>query len=53
MKTFKRAHRFEITHILISPNMKYIVSIGDINDRGFYLWDFKTGNRITSNRRKV
>ena len=37
--------------VLFSPNGKYIVSIGDTNDKGLFIWNTKTGKKLTSNRR--
>ena len=39
IKMFK-GHKFEIVNVLISPINKYIVSVGDSNDKSLFLWDF-------------
>lgn len=36
--------------LFFSPNMKYLVSIGDENDKGLFVWDWITEERITLNK---
>jgi len=33
-------HRFGIQSLKFSPNMDYLISLGDPNDRGLFVWDF-------------
>ena len=33
-----------------TPNVDYLISIGDANDRGLFVWDFEKEERVTSNR---
>lgn len=30
--------------------MDYLISLGDANDRGLFVWDFQKQERVTSNR---
>jgi len=30
--------------------MDYLISLGDANDRGLFVWDFEKEERVTSNR---
>lgn len=43
-------HRFGIQSLKFSPNMDYLISLGDSNDRGLMVWDFEKEERIASNR---
>jgi len=43
-------HRFGIQSLKFSPNMDYLISLGDANDRGLFVWDFQKQERVTSNR---
>ena len=43
-------HRFGIQCVKFSPNMDYLISLGDANDRGLFVWDFQRQERITSNK---
>lgn len=45
-----RGHRFGIEKTLFSPNMKYLVSIGDPNDKGLFVWDWQLEQRLTMNK---
>jgi len=45
-----KGHRYGIENILFSPNMKYLVSIGDFNDRGLFVWSWKDEIRLTMNK---
>lgn len=33
-----------------SPDMKYLISLGDANDRGLFVWDWRSETRRTSNK---
>ena len=37
-------HRFGIQSLRFSPNSDFLVSIGDSNDKGIFVWDTKTGS---------
>jgi hypothetical protein len=30
--------------------MNYLISLGDANDRGLFVWDWRTEQRVTSNK---
>lgn len=36
---------------MISPNLKYIISVGDCNDKGLFIWNFDNCKKIASNKR--
>lgn len=38
-----KGHKFGTKILLFSPNNKYLVSIGDENDKGLFVWDFESG----------
>ena len=33
-------HKYGIQSIKFSPNIDYLISLGDANDRGLFVWDF-------------
>lgn len=35
---------------MFSPNMLYLISLGDANDRGLFVWDWRQEKRVTSNK---
>ena len=35
-----KGHKFGIEILKMSPNEKYLISIGDENDKGIFVWDF-------------
>lgn len=43
-------HRFGIQFIKFSPNNDYLISMGDPNDRGLFVWDFQKQELLTSNK---
>ena len=43
-------HRFGIQSLQFSPNVDYLISLGDANDRGLFVWDFLQQERVASNR---
>lgn len=45
-----KGHKSGITSLVFSPNLQYIVSIGDENDKGLFVWDLSTSTRVTSNK---
>eukprot|EP00357_Protocruzia_adherens_P030928 CAMPEP_0115043006 /NCGR_PEP_ID=MMETSP0216-20121206/46605_1 /TAXON_ID=223996 /ORGANISM="Protocruzia adherens, Strain Boccale" /LENGTH=1428 /DNA_ID=CAMNT_0002425231 /DNA_START=108 /DNA_END=4394 /DNA_ORIENTATION=+ len=49
IKVFQ-GHRYGISALKFSPDSKHLVSLGDSNDLGLFIWDFSQGKRITSNK---
>lgn len=35
---------------MFSPNLNYLLSLGDANDRGLFVWDWQSEQRVTSNK---
>lgn len=35
---------------MFSPNLNYLLSLGDANDRGLFVWDWQNEQRVTSNK---
>ncbi|KAL4477105.1 hypothetical protein ABPG72_015418 [Tetrahymena utriculariae] len=49
MKQLK-GHKIGLKMLFFSPNMKYLLSIGDENDKGLFVWDWIAEERITLNK---
>ena len=45
-----KGHKFGIEKILFSPNNNYLVSIGDENDKGLFLWDWEKEIKLSMNK---
>lgn len=45
-------HKFGIESVLISPDSRHIVSLGDSNDKGLLIWDLKISQKAAANRMK-
>ncbi|CAO3583213.1 unnamed protein product [Absidia cylindrospora] len=45
-----RAHKFGILSVAFSPNMRYLVSVGFQHDGYLYVWNWRKGNKLASNR---
>ena len=46
-------HKYGIESLIFSPNLLYLISLGDLNDRGLFVWEWgaKEGTeRVTSNK---
>ena len=45
-----KGHKYGIESVMFSPNMEYLISLGDNNDRGLFVWDWRNETRVTSNK---
>ncbi|KAL4430471.1 hypothetical protein ABPG74_013321 [Tetrahymena malaccensis] len=45
-----KGHKIGLKMLFFSPNLKYIISIGDENDKGLFVWDWVAEERITLNK---
>jgi WD40 repeat protein len=45
-----KGHKYGIESVMFSPNLLYLISLGDANDRGLFVWDWRTEQRVTSNK---
>lgn len=45
-----KGHKYGIESLQFSPNNEYLISLGDQNDRGLFVWDWVNQQRITSNK---
>ncbi|ESO91984.1 hypothetical protein LOTGIDRAFT_121618, partial [Lottia gigantea] len=43
-------HNFRVNCVAFFPNSKYIVSIGSQHDKMVNVWNWKTGNKVASNK---
>jgi WD40 repeat protein len=48
-----KGHKYGIEALIFSPNLEYLVSLGDRNDKGLFIWDWRKQTRLTSNGLKV
>lgn len=35
-----KGHKYGIESVMFSPNLEYLISLGDNNDRGLFVWDW-------------
>ncbi len=45
-----KGHKYGIEAVLFSPSCEYLISLGDNNDRGLFVWDWENEQRVTSNK---
>jgi WD40 repeat protein len=45
-----KGHKYGIESVIFSPNLDYLISLGDNNDRGLFVWDWNNEQRVTSNK---
>lgn len=45
-----KGHKYGIESVIFSPNLEYLISLGDNNDRGLFVWDWNNEIRVTSNK---
>jgi WD40 repeat protein len=45
-----KGHKYGIEAVMFSPNLEYLISLGDNNDRGLFVWDWNNEQRVTSNK---
>lgn len=49
VKTLK-GHKYGIECLKFSPNSEFLISLGDPNDKGLFVWDWRNGVKLSSNR---
>lgn len=37
---FLKGHKFGVEALKFSPDCRYLVSLGDVNDKGLFVWDW-------------
>jgi WD40 repeat protein len=47
---FLKGHKFGIEALKFSPDSKYLVSLGDQNDKGLFVWDWKEEKKVCQNK---
>jgi WD40 repeat protein len=45
-----KGHKLSIEALLFSPNSRYLISLGDENDKGLFVWDVERKIKITCNK---
>ena len=49
LKTLK-GHKYGVECLKFTPNSEFLISLGDPNDRGLFVWDWRNEQRVTSNK---
>lgn len=45
-----KGHKYGIDCIRFSPDAEFLISLGDPNDRGLFVWDWRNEKKISSNK---
>ena len=45
-----QGHRYGIDRIIFSPDTSFLITFGDANDRGMFVWDWRNEVKISQNR---
>lgn len=45
-----KGHKYGIECLKFAPNNDFLISLGDPNDRGLFVWNWKEGKKISANK---
>lgn len=45
-----KGHKYGIECLKFSPDNSFIISLGDPNDRGMFIWDWRNEKKISANK---
>lgn len=45
-----RGHKYGVECLKFAPNSEFLISLGDPNDKGLFVWDWKNGVKLSSNK---
>jgi len=45
-----QGHKYGIEAVLFSPRNDFLISLGDQNDRGLFVWDWRKEAKISQNK---
>ena len=45
-----QGHKYGIESIVFSPRNDFLISLGDPNDRGLFVWDWRNESKISQNK---
>lgn len=45
-----KGHKYGIEAVLFSPKNDFLISLGDPNDRGLFVWDWRNETKISQNK---
>ena len=45
-----KGHKFGVESVKFSPNSKILISLGDQNDKGIFVWDWMNERKICQNK---
>ena len=43
-------HKYGVQSLTFSPDSEYLISLGDPNDKGIMVWDWKNEKRLSTNK---
>lgn len=47
---YVKGHKFGIESLLFSPKNDFLITLGDVNDRGLFVWDWRNERIISQNK---
>lgn len=45
-----QGHKYGIEAVLFSPRNDFLISLGDIHDKGLFVWDWRNEKKISQNK---
>ena len=45
-----KGHKYGIEAVLFSPKNDFLISLGDPNDRGLFVWDWRNETKLSQNK---
>jgi len=42
-----KGHKYGIESVVFSPKNDFLISLGDVNDRGLFVWDWRNETKIS------
>lgn len=49
-KAFLKGHKYGVEALRFSKDSRFLVSLGDPNDRGLFVWDWRNETKVSSNK---
>ena len=45
-----KGHKFGVERIIFAPQNQFLITLGDANDRGMFVWDWLNETKISQNK---